>query len=230
MCLIKNKVRDNNYINIQGWMVTKLGLKGNELIIYAIIFGFSQDNDTIFNGSIAYLMDWTNATKKTVIDTLTKLVEKELIIKEEGNSKTNKYGINNEVIESLFVGNYIAPEQDKKEKDIDIINNIINHLNTVCGRNFKPTEKTKKLIRARLNEKFVEDDFKRVIEFKNSQWKNDATMSQYLRPETLFGTKFEGYLNSAPKFTVSETKTDNIEQEMSDEEWLEMMENSYNEI
>ena len=49
------KIKPNNFINIQGWMVTELGLKGNELIIYAIIAGFSQDGESNFHGSLSYL-------------------------------------------------------------------------------------------------------------------------------------------------------------------------------
>ena len=75
-------VKNESYINIQGFMVNELGLKGNELLIYAIIYGFSQDENSNFTGSLKYLMEWTNASKPTVIDTLEKLVAKSLIIKE----------------------------------------------------------------------------------------------------------------------------------------------------
>ena len=66
----ESKVKDENYINIQGFMVTKLGLKGNELLIYAIIYGFSQTEDQVFNGSLQYLADWTNSTKQGVTKNL----------------------------------------------------------------------------------------------------------------------------------------------------------------
>ena len=56
------------------------------------------------------------------------------------------------------------------------------------------TKKTLSCIRARLNEGFEEEDFYRVIEIKSSQWL-DNDMSKFLRPETLFSNKFEGYLN-----------------------------------
>ena len=55
-----SKVKEENYISISGWMVTRLGLKGNELLVYAIIYGFSQDDETMFTGSLQYLADWTN--------------------------------------------------------------------------------------------------------------------------------------------------------------------------
>ena len=51
------------------------------------------------------------------------------------------------------------------------------------------------MINARLKEGFNYDDFKKVINNKTCEWKDNAKMSRYLRPETLFGTKFESYLN-----------------------------------
>ena len=73
---------------------------------------------------------------------------------------------------------------------------IINYLNELCGTSYRPNaNKTKELINARLREKFTVDDFKTVIYKKAMQWKDDSKMCKFLRPETLFGTKFEGYLN-----------------------------------
>lgn len=79
----KSKVKSENYIHIPGWAVCELGLKGNELLIYAIIFGFSQEENQTFRGSLRYLMDWTNSSKVTVIKTLKTLLEKDLIGKIE---------------------------------------------------------------------------------------------------------------------------------------------------
>lgn len=73
----------DNYIVIQGWMVTELGLKGNELLIYALIHGFCQTEGQVFNGSLQYLADWTNSTKQGVLKNLKSLVEKGLIEKKE---------------------------------------------------------------------------------------------------------------------------------------------------
>ena len=78
-----SKVLNENFITIQGWMVNELGLKGNELIVYAIIFGFSQAENQVFNGSLQYISDWLNTSKQTVINTLKHLQEKELIEKKE---------------------------------------------------------------------------------------------------------------------------------------------------
>ena len=78
-----SKVLNENFITIQGWMVNELGLKGNELIVYAIIYGFSQAENQVFNGSSQYIADWLNTSKQTVINTLKHLQEKELIEKKE---------------------------------------------------------------------------------------------------------------------------------------------------
>jgi len=88
-----------------------------------------------------------------------------------------------------------ASIEELKEKVALPYNEIIDYLNQKAGTNFKSTtKKTQELIRARINEKFTLDDFKTVIDKKVAEWK-DTEMAKYLRPETLFGTKFEGYLN-----------------------------------
>jgi uncharacterized phage protein (TIGR02220 family) len=72
---------------------------------------------------------------------------------------------------------------------------IVTYLNKVCGTSFRPTtKKTIALIDARLSEEYTLDNFKAVIDKKAAQWKG-TEREQYLRPETLFGNKFEGYLN-----------------------------------
>lgn len=86
-----SKVKNENFIAIQGWMVTELGLKGNSLLIYAIIYGFSQDGEQVFNGSLQYLADWTNSSKQSVINCLKKLVDDDLLGKNEKNINGVKF-------------------------------------------------------------------------------------------------------------------------------------------
>lgn len=84
----------------------------------------------------------------------------------------------------------------REEERREDIRYIINHLNSVSGSKYRESTKaTKHHIEARLNEKFSREDFKKVIDIKSSQWLADPQMQKYLRPETLFGTKFESYLN-----------------------------------
>ncbi|MDM5235337.1 conserved phage C-terminal domain-containing protein [Bacillus cereus] len=71
---------------------------------------------------------------------------------------------------------------------------IVNYLNDVCGSSYRLTsKKTQTLIKTRLVEGFIVDDFKTVIDTKAKEWLR-TEQAKYLRPETLFGTKFEGYL------------------------------------
>lgn len=72
---------------------------------------------------------------------------------------------------------------------------VIEYLNNKTGKHYKhTTNKTQTVIKARCNESFTEDDFKKVIDNKVAEWKG-TDMEKFLRPETLFGNKFEGYLN-----------------------------------
>jgi len=71
-----SRIKNENYITIQGWMINELNLKGNELIIYSIIYGFSQAENQLYNGSLQYLADWTNSTKQGVMKNLKSLVNK----------------------------------------------------------------------------------------------------------------------------------------------------------
>ena len=90
-----------------------------------------------------------------------------------------------------------TPVAPKKDKYADQTISIIEELNTVTGRNFRQTDANMKHIRARLREGFTPDDFNAVITFKNAQWSARADMKAYLRPETLFGAKFDAYLQEA---------------------------------
>jgi uncharacterized phage protein (TIGR02220 family) len=73
---------------------------------------------------------------------------------------------------------------------------IIRYLNEKTGKDFKPGSiKTRELIHARYGEGFTHEDFTRVIDSKSADWQSDPTWNKFLRPETLFGSKFESYLN-----------------------------------
>lgn len=76
---------------------------------------------------------------------------------------------------------------------------LIEYLNEKVNRAFKPNNpKTESLVRARLRDGFKETDFINVIETKSEEWL-DTEMEKYLRPDTLFGTKFENYVNQRRK-------------------------------
>lgn len=76
-------VKDTNYICVEGWMRSQLDLKGNELLIYAIIYGFSQAESQVYSGTAGYLAEWTGQSKRNVMRELASLTEKGLLIKGE---------------------------------------------------------------------------------------------------------------------------------------------------
>jgi len=93
-------------------------------------------------------------------------------------------------------------ESKEKVKESKVYNinipfaDIVNYLNLKAKTNYKTSgQKTRDLITARWNDGFVLEDFKTVIDKKCLQWLEDPVNAQYLRPETLFSNKFEGYLN-----------------------------------
>lgn len=76
-------MENKNFLNIQGWMVKELKLSGNELLCYALIYGFSQDGQSVFSGSSKYIQEWLNISMPTIFATLKKLCERGLIEKIE---------------------------------------------------------------------------------------------------------------------------------------------------
>lgn len=78
----------------------------------------------------------------------------------------------------------------------ETVSRILDYLNQATGRNYKASSKaTQKHINARFSEGYTEEDFKKVIDNKVSEWLHNPKMQAYLRPDTLFGTKFDSYLN-----------------------------------
>ena len=95
---------------------------------------------------------------------------------------------------------YPNPNPNPEPKDTlhenDDIREIIGFLNGAVKTSFRDSsKKTQALIKARIKEGFSVDNFKTVIKKKSAEWILDPDMCKFLRPETLFGTKFESYLN-----------------------------------
>ena len=127
----ENRIKNENYILIQGWMITELKLKGNELLIYAIIYGFSQAENQVFNGSLQYLAEWTNSTKQGVIKCLKSLVDKGYIEKEDKYINNVKFC---EYYATKFNRVLNKVEQGSKQS---LTNNI--NINTCSSYNNKET-------------------------------------------------------------------------------------------
>lgn len=95
----------------------------------------------------------------------------------------------------------------------DEIKEIVTYLNERTGSKYRPsTKETKSHINARLNEGFTVEDCKTVIDVKTDEWLGDEKMQKFLRPQTLFGTKFESYLNQ-----LSPSKKEKVEESVVDD-------------
>lgn len=206
-----------NYITILDFMVTDLKLKGNELIVFALIYGFSQNGESEFKGSLTYIQERTNLTRPTVVDVLAKLVDKSYIAKKEefrNNTKICSYATSKEILlgvvkNSSFGSKEILPPILYNTKDIkkDIysqvdedvkikITEIIKYLNSKTNKSFRVEAKSnREPILARLKEGYEIKDFKKVIDTKTREWLG-TDMDTYLCPQTLFRlSNFEKYLN-----------------------------------
>jgi uncharacterized phage protein (TIGR02220 family) len=247
-------VKDNNFIAIQGWMRTKLNLKGNELLIYALIYGFSQDGESRFKGSRKYIADWCGCSLDTVDRSLRSLVDKGLLAKypctDDYGSRLVAYAAiqptaaatpTPAATQSPAAAQSPAqapsasttnaaqeqsqtpitepqplleePQAPARPKEPDLTEEVVAYLNQRAYTHYRATTaSTRRLIKARLKEGFTVDEFKLVIDKKCAEWLNNRDMAQYLRPETLFGPKFESYLNARPS-TQAHTNTAAIAQD-----------------
>ena len=221
--MAESKIKDENYYQIQGWMINRLKLKGVPLSVYAIIYGFSQDGENEYTGSLQYLCDFCGGVSKpTIITALKTLVKAEYIYRREefiNGVQFNRYKVNLQLLNNFYGGSKeiltgvvknlyggskeTLPNNKKDNKSFDnkkIYTNIIDRLNEKAGTKYKATSKaTQGHINARLSEGYTLDDFYKVVDKKCAEWKG-GDMEKYLRPETLFGSKFENYLNApAPK-------------------------------
>ena len=117
------------------------------------------------------------------------------------NNATNKNEELQQVedIKQQQSNNNVTTLSKKKEKDNNIYSLVIDYLNRKASTNYRSTTKnTQSFINARLKEGYTVEDFKKVIDSKSKEWLN-TDFEKYLRPATLFGTKFENYLNEANK-------------------------------
>lgn len=116
--MAESRIKDENYYQVTGWMRNRLNLKGIFLDIYAIIYGFSQDGESEFTGSIQYLCDFTGASRPTVINALKNLTTESLLIKNSetiNGVKFNRYKANLQVVKIFNGGSKEILLGDSKE-------------------------------------------------------------------------------------------------------------------
>lgn len=184
-------------------------LRANAKLLYGEITALCNEKGFCW-ATNSYFAELYEVSKETISRWISELVDRgyikiEIIYKEGTNQIINRYiRINHEPIDEKDN----TPIDEKVKGNNTVINTtlnttldipyveIVNYLNHVADKNYRSsTRKTKDLIKARWNEGFRLDDFKKVIDIKSSEWKNDQKMRKFIRPETLFGNKFESYLN-----------------------------------
>lgn len=172
----------------------------------------------VFDDGIVVIKDWhihNYIRKDRYTPTIYKEHSKELNLNDDGKYQfgmSDGIPSGNQVVYQMETQDRLGKDRlgkDSKEiyspaksrpssgKPDDIpFNEIVDYLNRKTSQRYRASsQKTRRLIKARFNEGFSLDDFKHVIDTKTADWLTDEKMSRYLRPETLFGTKFENYLN-----------------------------------
>lgn len=201
-----------------GWNTDILdddNISANARLIYFALSKFA-DKDGKCYPSFATLAKKTKLTDRTIRKYIPELIKNNWIRKEQrkkegGAWENNLYilhrlGVRKEIpkgtegdsegVRNQFPTNLSNITYPYNYNNINIVEQVINYLNDKTGKSYKSkTSKTKSLINARLKDGFTFEDFKKVIDIKSKEWLTDKAMNKYLRPETLFGGKFEGYLN-----------------------------------
>jgi len=221
-------ISKNNFVTIQGWMAMPkeeggLALAGAELIAYALLYGFSQDDKSWYQGTQEYLADWCGCTTRNIRNILKSLLDKGYIEKREKRVRNitmydyRTTDVSNFHPEEKFSGvqekssphnyknNYTTPSDISSNEDISSppkgeVEQIVDYLNAKTGKHFLATAKaTQRKINARLKEGRTVEDFMKVIDIKVKAWKGDPKWDKFLRPETLFSAEhFDSYLNEEP--------------------------------
>lgn len=133
------KIKNENFIAIQGFMVKELGLSGNELIAYALIYGFSQDNESEFKGSLNYVAEWLNCSKTTAFNLLNKLADDGFIKKTEKTINGVKFcnysavKPDDEELKKIKLRKQIRKEKEKTERSSKKLN--------TCSKNYNRCSK-----------------------------------------------------------------------------------------
>ena len=145
-------------------------------------------------------------------ETKTKENQKEIKTKSNENQKENESKTHQDVNVIVNVNDNVDVNVNKIT--IAEIKGIIEYLNIKSNSHYKySTDKTQTLIKARIKDGFTLDDFKIVIDKKCEEWLG-TDFEKFLRPETLFSNKFEGYLNqkiTAKKKTLKDISMSDID-------------------
>lgn len=133
------KIKNENFIAIQGFMVKELELTGNELIAYALVYGFSQDDESEFKGSLNYVAEWLNCSRTTAFNLLNKLADDGFIKKTEKTINGVKFcnysavKPDDEELKKIKLRKQIRKEKEKTERSSKKLN--------TCSKNYNGCSK-----------------------------------------------------------------------------------------
>jgi len=198
--------RGNKWIPIDKYLVSEFKYIRREFSLIEAMYSFTIDQDKGKKWSIsgyAMLWNWSrNRVRKFIKN----------IQSETGHYRDRKRTESGHPIHFIDKALMGKPDRNRTETgqkpdttvnpkpNKDIYSRIVTYLNAKTGKKFRSSsKKTQSLIDSRLNEKYTPEDFKTVIDNKVIDYKNGDFDFIYLRPETLFGPKFESYLNQSAK-------------------------------
>jgi len=189
------------YINIQWWMIYNLWLNWNELLLYALIFWYTQDWKNEYHGSLNYISKWLNISKRSAINLLQKLLKKWYIIKTK-----ESYFITSE--ESLLLVKKVHPSEESSplaseessplasEESSPNINNNINNINNNKEKNIKKENiqlfidnKEKIINKYKITENELNEEIENFITYwteKNIKWKQRYEFEKTFEPNKRF--------------------------------------------
>lgn len=155
-------MKNTNYYIVHGWMINELGLKGNDLLIYAIIYGFSQDGSSEFTGSLNYLVKFVNSTKQTIINSLKHLTEIGALRKTERPINGQNFPTYMAIVPDFTSSqNFLLGGQKSLTGDSQ---KIIPNNNTINNNSIIEQNDPKESFKLKLYTKWTEEEFKASIQ------------------------------------------------------------------
>lgn len=180
----QSKFKSTNYIVIQGFMIVDLNLSGNELLAYAIIYGFSQDEEGKFEGSMRYLSTAMNCSIPTARKAVKSLVNSGLITKEDvyiNNVKFCEYKVALQVVKNLYRGGKESLQGGGKESFYNNTNLNNNRDRESALENWEEKARSRSQLKA-----------KPLPELRAFEWLREAYPTRY---EQEFAMRFSNELN-----------------------------------
>lgn len=165
------------------------------------IAGFCQCSESKVSHAVTRLVELGYVSRKS-FDGRQRILQSRLEKFARKNSKVCKADVQNlqesNIDSNIDISSSIKKEYKESPQERDFTAAVVDYLNEKAGTHYRAgVAKTQSLIKARANEGFTEADFRTVIDKKCADWIG-TEYEQYLRPQTLFGTKFESYLNGVP--------------------------------